>query len=484
MLRAILISFIISITYQAHALTFKSGESISSSDNVVTSQPKKSDQNLDDYSEGNSEWVEFQSVTYEEGQYLSNNGKPVTVKAELRTPPGKGPFPAIVMIHSSGGEIISEEYIRAFHKRSIATLDVRVYESRGGTKREGRRKSPANAVTGVYDALNALSYLRSRDDIIDNKIGVIGWSYGGVVANNSRIAFHRKWASEEFDYHIAYYPFCWLYENDETTGKPILFLLAELDQITPADQCITYVSQTTNAEMRVFKGAHHSFDSSLALRPIDREFDLMNKDCVLHQMDDGREIFGLGTSEEFVTYEIGNDKLATRENLPQKVAEGCFKRGHPLTGRDAKADAEARQKMMEFITPFAGPNVKLPAVCKYSIKKQVKGDSKQYTMNDGVLTVIDNKLIKFGRNSGFSGGKEVAKQDADIMATNTLEIKNNKLKGKLLLHRSWKDVAAGKSPGTYKISQKISQDGNIQGAYKFDYGKNNKGLLFISGCEE
>ena len=69
-----------------------------------------------------------------------NGGSEVTIKAKLRTPDGDGPFPALIIINSSGGpkDRIQQEFSRRLPSKGIATLELEVFSPRwlGSTSRK------------------------------------------------------------------------------------------------------------------------------------------------------------------------------------------------------------------------------------------------------------------------------------------------------------------------------------------------------------
>ncbi|MDE1160761.1 MAG: alpha/beta fold hydrolase [Acidobacteriaceae bacterium] len=110
-----------------------------------------------------------------------------TLAATLTLPPGKGPFPAVLLIAGSGPQHRDEEI---FHHKPMALLAdtltrrgfaVLRYDKRGTGKSTGDFRS-ATTQDFASDADAALAYLRSRPEIETTHISLLGHSEGGVIA--------------------------------------------------------------------------------------------------------------------------------------------------------------------------------------------------------------------------------------------------------------------------------------------------------------
>ena len=107
--------------------------------------------------------------------------------ATLTMPPGKGPFPAVVLIHGSGPHDRDETLLE--HKPFLLLADylsrhgvaVLRYDKRGCAKSTGHYKE-SSSKDFAADALSALQFLKTRSDIDASKIGLLGHSEGGLVA--------------------------------------------------------------------------------------------------------------------------------------------------------------------------------------------------------------------------------------------------------------------------------------------------------------
>jgi hypothetical protein len=136
---------------------------------------------------------------HEEEVTFTNKAAGNTLAATLTVPPGKGPFPAVLLIAGSGPHDRDESLLG--HKPFLVLSD---YLTRRGivvlrADKRGIGKSTgdlAKATTADFatDAEAGVAYLKTRAEVDPHKIGLIGHSEGGIVApmvaaRNSDVAF-------------------------------------------------------------------------------------------------------------------------------------------------------------------------------------------------------------------------------------------------------------------------------------------------------
>src|SRR5271169_3134383 len=117
------------------------------------------------------------------------DGKPVsypsgseTVNGILYTPQGKGPFPALVVIHEWWGlnDWVKEQTSKLADEGYVA-LAIDLYRGKVATTpdeaHEIMRGVPQDRAT--RDLLAATSYLRAQKNVDPKRVGSIGWCMGG-----------------------------------------------------------------------------------------------------------------------------------------------------------------------------------------------------------------------------------------------------------------------------------------------------------------
>jgi dienelactone hydrolase len=216
----------------------------------------------------------------------------------LTMPAGKGPFPAIVILHDCSGlgpqssgapwrwaaQLTAEGYV---------TISPDSFGTRGHPGGVCTDASPPRISfeQRTEDAYAALSYLRTVPLVDAERVAVMGGSHGGssTLAAIVDAAVNSKRAGSRFAAAIALYPGCgrtvgnWSVERAKDAGhkiagysgafkplSPLLILVGELDDWTPAEQCRRLATASRQAghsvEIVVYPGAHHSFDSRAPVR--------------------------------------------------------------------------------------------------------------------------------------------------------------------------------------------------------------------------
>ena len=124
---------------------------------------------------------------HDEDVSYENKVQNVTLAATLSMPPGKGPFPAVVLITGSGPQDRDESLLG--HKPFLVLSDyltrhgiaVLRADDRGTAKSTGDF-STATTADFATDTEAGIAYLKTRAEIDPHKIGLIGHSEGGIIA--------------------------------------------------------------------------------------------------------------------------------------------------------------------------------------------------------------------------------------------------------------------------------------------------------------
>lgn len=103
----------------------------------------------------------------------------LTLRGKLVTPLGKGPFPAVVIVHGSGRDSAVDGYAQPywFASHGIATL---VFDKRGTGESDGEYTQNFHVL--ARDVLAAVDWLRRQPAIDPARIHLSGYSQGGWIA--------------------------------------------------------------------------------------------------------------------------------------------------------------------------------------------------------------------------------------------------------------------------------------------------------------
>ena len=227
--------------------------------------------------DGRAGVVAFEAPTPKSARELVERSVAVNsiITGLLKIPPGAhGPVPAMVIVHGSGGVTPGEwEWADRLNALGIASFVIDNFTGRGieETETDQFRLSPAADVAG---ALAALRLLATHPGIDPKRIGVIGFSRGGIVALDTALEPFRRGVINgdlRFAAHIPFYPSCDInFVSAHLDGSPILMLLGGKDNYTPAAPCLAYADELRDKNVPisvvVYANAYHAFDRNIPLK--------------------------------------------------------------------------------------------------------------------------------------------------------------------------------------------------------------------------
>jgi dienelactone hydrolase len=217
---------------------------------------------------------------------------PNAIPAALSLPSqGNTPFPAVVIVHGSGGLLPvgpERSFVAALNDSGIATLLLDMWTPRGmprgadafgGTGGLDRR--PSTPQDTLPDAFGALKYLANHPQIDRSRIGIMGFSWGAMVsmlaADEAAAAKATQGTDLRFAAHSGNYLVCWPYTpggpmaaamQTPRTGRPTQIHAGGRDDYDDADggaACQALfdslpAGQSAPPELIVHKGATHMWD--------------------------------------------------------------------------------------------------------------------------------------------------------------------------------------------------------------------------------
>lgn len=202
------------------------------------------------------------------------DGTALHIGARLQVPVSERQVPAVVIAHGSNG-IDSRGQLHALdlNRAGMATLELDMWGARGlAGGSEGRPKA---AWENLPDVFGAFALLAAHPRVDPQRIGVLGFSWGGVVTLLSATRRCRDQylpAGQQFAAHAAMYPACWIYntvpgyELRDLTGARVLVLVGGRDRYddpgNPDHDLITGLGPADRALVQtvVYPGAEHGFN--------------------------------------------------------------------------------------------------------------------------------------------------------------------------------------------------------------------------------
>ncbi len=238
---------------------------------------------LHDFTQGSFTFESYRELAWGEILQARLDGKPkVVIPAELLLPKHVSqPMPVMVIMHGSGGLRYEREYRYAgeLNKEGIGAVVLDSFSPRGvrATAAQQQRLSSATMLGDVYALLNLLA---GHPRIDPHRIGVMGFSKGGsvtVFALDEQVRSALAVGAARFAVGVAFYPGCFVYlRRPRPTPAPLLMLLGEQDNYTPAVQCERQAASLRAAGGTVtiitYPGAHHGWDATKAVRVINSDY--------------------------------------------------------------------------------------------------------------------------------------------------------------------------------------------------------------------
>jgi dienelactone hydrolase len=235
--------------------------------------------------------------------FPSRDGKTELV-GYLFLPHGGGKHPAIIMLHGRAGPYSSRvakdctfvgrhtrsaceastlskrhlEWGEFWAERGYVALHVDSFGPRGkahgfgrGTHDDPERDTVNERTVRPFDAYGALDYLRTRQDVAGDRVGVQGWSNGGSTVLNTmgvhNPVIESPSPTKDFRAALALYPGCGkesLFDAKFRAYGPLTVLLAEADEEVSPVICQHVMERAKTAgspvEFTVYPGASHGFD--------------------------------------------------------------------------------------------------------------------------------------------------------------------------------------------------------------------------------
>lgn len=200
---------------------------------------------------------------------------PLTIAGRLMVPEGAAEraTPAVVICHGSNGvDGRGAFYAEALNGAGLVTLEIDMWAARGSAR--GATARPRSPLLTLPDAFAALAFLARQPEVDPRRIGIMGFSWGGVVSLLSaaqRYSDAHRGEGPAFAAHAAFYPVLWSFmrggpfELSPLTGAPVLVQTGADDAYDDPDageRFHAFLPPQDAAHVRVIThpGAGHGFD--------------------------------------------------------------------------------------------------------------------------------------------------------------------------------------------------------------------------------
>lgn len=273
------------------------------------------------------------------------------------------PVPAIVILHGSGGitEGREDRYAKLFAENGIASLTVDYYSPRGVTEDTPyvMKTMITTEVDILADAYSALKVLGTHPAIDASRIGVTGYSYGGMATRyvlDDRLKAIMAPDVPPFALHMDIYGPCHqTLGHTGTTGAPYLAIHGDNDNSVDPALCQEVYKDIKAAgstvESHVMPGAGHAWENAAPQTTFPGGF---VRGCAF-SFDPETGVFLVdGKAGRFVPKPgmTRNERAYVRSTLGE-LAGTCVGQGY-LVGSDPETDAKSKAIQLEFMKRIFG----------------------------------------------------------------------------------------------------------------------------------
>ena len=178
-----------------------------------------------------------------------------TIPAHLSKPDGKGPFPAVVILHGSDG--MAANYTESWPQYLNGLGYVTITPA---TEVRGRPGPDWEIGEQSDDAYGALDYLANLPFVDGSRVAVMGFSAGGRTIHDQIHDEPRPSDNgKSFKAAISFYGDCSLIAFEKKNGIPLMTLVGDGETNHRLWECLEDHSGT-EVEVHVLKDAYHCFD--------------------------------------------------------------------------------------------------------------------------------------------------------------------------------------------------------------------------------
>lgn len=191
--------------------------------------------------------------------------------ATLIAPDGPGPYPGILLLHTSAGLKQADlDYARKLVAQGYVCLVPAFMEAYGITGKTRQMTFTGDARDIYNDFLAAIEFLRSSDRVAGSKIGAIGFSNGGYFAMwlaatgkvAAGVSYYGALSGAGTDKELTRFS-----STFDKNSSPVLILHGTDDRTVPvaAAEHLARILKSAGSpyEIKIYDGADHQFERDL-----------------------------------------------------------------------------------------------------------------------------------------------------------------------------------------------------------------------------
>ena len=268
-------------------------------------------------------------------------------------------YPVMIMVMNSGCGLYKREFTNGedILRAGVGILEIDNCKPRGLSifnQIGAGNFNILNPWMGAADALFALKFLQNHPKVDPDKIGIMGFSWGGQVTMWTGLDIIRKsivGEDKDFSLRVSYYPYCRSFDVPNYSKNKLHFFIGEKDAAPPVyckKMVDSFNERGFGLSIDVFPDAHHNFDdpywdSKPKFQP--REW-YVTENCNLWIAEDYTRSWRLNDMrielDNYLDWNVRNDTYY------KEYKKECEKNGVTM-GRNDKASQLAATKLIKLI---------------------------------------------------------------------------------------------------------------------------------------
>lgn len=292
------------------------------------------------------------------------NDKKYTITGLLTLPKKKQKkYPVMIMIMNSACDYGFRNFTLGddIKREGVATLELENCIPRGLSIYNMIIQGNFDKLTpwmGAADALYALKFLHKHPKINPEKIGIVGFSWGGNVAIYTALDIIRKPIIKDdnindFALRVGFYPYCRYLDPQGVTKNKIHMFAGAEDQTTLALFCKDMTDSINkfggNASIDIYPGAYHNFDDvnkEEQAKFTTMQFKVTDK-CKYWVAKDGSRSWRM--DDKIIDLDAYKDWNVSSDKNYKAYKKECEPPWGAIVGRNDKAAEKSAKKLIKLI---------------------------------------------------------------------------------------------------------------------------------------